>query len=88
MFMELGAAGCRYDETGTICLSRVRGNTVQSNCLAAAAYYGNETVIPYALKKLGKYGLEYRATESADTFFDKKRVGTPVSDEYAGFTPL
>ena len=73
MFMEFGAAGCRYDETGNICMSRVRGNAVESNCLGAAAYHGNEGVIPYALKKLGKRGLEHRCTEYIDSKNEKKK---------------
>ena len=64
---HLANAGCDVGAAvGHICLSRRRQNTVASNAVGAAAYWGHAKVLGLALASLDMSAVNFEAIESAD----------------------
>ena len=85
--MELGSQGCSYNEDGIICLSRLRGNAVISNIVGAAAYWGNNDILKFIIKKSSLEKINLTATEVVDNMINNKKQASFV-EEYQGLTPL
>lgn len=63
--------GCKLTEVGHICLSPKRHNSVLSNVLGAAAYYGNREVLQLALSILPQTYVNVMAIETQDRLSGK-----------------
>lgn len=81
----LVAAGCSLTEVGHICLSKRRQNSVASNVVGAAAYWGNKEVLKYVLNRLDADFVDVKAIECADRTLSKSG---PFKPEMHDFTPL
>ena len=77
------AAGQRLDQVGHIGFSRSRRNSVISNVIGAAAYYGHKKLLLFLLGKVDQGLVDVKAIESAD--FGQKG---PYRSECNQFTPL
>lgn len=76
---------CSLDAVGHICISKRRMNSVGSNLIGAAAYYGHARALKYFIKKLDPTSVDIKALETADRTQAK---GVPFKPEYGQFTPL
>lgn len=80
-------SGRQLTEVGHICLSRRRRNSVVSNLIGCAAYYGSSQVLKFALARLTPKiqvdQVNFTALESQDI----RKAGTYIP-EFEGFTPL
>jgi len=73
--------GGRIYEQGHVCLSKKRRNSVISNVIGAAAYFGNASLLKYLLTLAldVNFPAEERQDQASKTTFFK---------EYSGFTPM
>ena len=74
---------CDIESRGHIVLSKVRKNTVSSNVLGAAAYYGKGKLLSKVINILDDKFVNEPATEESD--FESK---VQYKAEYAGYTPI
>ena len=87
-FKMLVNAGCPpwTEAFGHICLSKRRQNTVHSNVVGAAAYWGRYKVLRIVLESLPQETIDAPALESPD---GRRAVkGGPFHPELNGYTPL
>ena len=54
VFQNLLKANANMFDTGHVCLSRKKKNSVESNCIGAAAYYGNNKILKLSLQKMSR----------------------------------
>ena len=71
------------NETGHICLSKKKKNSVISNVIGAAAYYGSVTILKKLMSQLSVVSINFLAQEKHDV----QQKGA-YKKEFAGFTPL
>ena len=72
-------------DVGHICFSKKRKNTVISNILGAAAYWGKSELLNHMLKKIDKGFIDVQCLESQDIMTGK---AGPLQQEYLGYSPL
>lgn len=77
--------GCQLTEVGHICISKRRMNSVTSNVIGAAAYYGQDKALKFFLKELGRDFVDVKAIETADR---NQAKGVAFKPDMQGFTPL
>ena len=63
---KLVTAGCSLSEVGHICLSRRRQNSVATNVIGAAAYWGNKDMLVYLLNRVDGGMIDVKAMETSD----------------------
>jgi hypothetical protein len=85
VFDALVKAGCSIKDVGHICLSKKRKNTVISNVLGAAAYWGRVDLLKHILKQIREGFIDVQCLESTDIMAGK---AGPLQQEYLGYSPL
>ena len=83
-FKHLSNAGCDITERGHIVLSRSRLNSVVSNVIGAAAYFGKPKMMGRLLEFLSD--ADYINLEAVET--QDGRTNIAFKPEYGGYTPL
>ena len=83
IFKKLEAYGGKLEESGHMCLSKRRQNSVVSNIIGTAAYYGNFEILEYVLGKIRDDFVDTMAIETSD-----KDNSKPFKAELNGYTPL
>jgi hypothetical protein len=64
VFQELHSSGCSLTETGHICLSPKRGNSVISNIVGAASYHGSVEILQYVLRQVDSVYVNVKTQEN------------------------
>jgi len=78
------AGGCSWNDVGHICLSKRNHNSVVSNVIGAAAYYGHKELMEMCINEMSSGKVDLKATETSD----RKLAGSKYKPELADFTPL
>ena len=73
------------EEVGHICLSKRHKNSVVSNVVGAAAYWGHTELLKFVLSILSDESVNFPATEASDRRLTKS---APFQPELQGYTPL
>jgi ankyrin repeat protein len=83
IFSFLIERGCNVNSTAHITLSKKNRNSVVSNVLGAAAYYGRVDLVNFILDKYKKVEANFRCTEK------KSKIKINLQNkEFTDFTPL
>ena len=82
---KIRAVGGNIDEVGHIALTKARRNSVKSNVIGAAAYFGRVEMLNFLLGKVDSSLIEKKAEESSDRYQSKSG---PFKTELHDFTPL
>jgi len=72
-------------DVGHICLSRKKKNSVESNVVGAAAFYGNHKILKLALQKMTR---QYQAVAAKEKLDPQNSSKSAFSPEWVGYTPL
>lgn len=75
-------------EVGHICLSRRKHNSVVSNVIAAAAYFGNSKILKFAISRMGKDLFEQVNLPALESQDIRPLKTGPFSPEFESYTPL